>query len=98
MFDALAQQIPYHTLIDTAAVRLDVKRLDLIHPQISGNKFYKLKYNLIEAQKRGCARILTFGGAFSILPPQPTLRIALIFRVSASYGGKSLLIVHLILR
>lgn len=65
MFDALAQQIPYHTLIDTAPVRLDVKRLDLIHPQISGNKFYKLKYNLIEAQKRGCARILTFGGAFS---------------------------------
>lgn len=65
MFDSIAQDIPYHTLIDSSSVRLDLKRLDLIHPHISGNKFYKLKYNLIEAKKRGCDRILTFGGAFS---------------------------------
>ncbi|CAG67658.1 MULTISPECIES: 1-aminocyclopropane-1-carboxylate deaminase/D-cysteine desulfhydrase [Acinetobacter] len=65
MFDSIAQDIPYHTLIDGSPVRLDLKRLDLIHPHISGNKFYKLKYNLIEAKKRGCDRILTFGGAFS---------------------------------
>ncbi|MDQ1208488.1 1-aminocyclopropane-1-carboxylate deaminase/D-cysteine desulfhydrase-like pyridoxal-dependent ACC family enzyme [Acinetobacter baylyi] len=65
MFDSIAKDIPYHTLIDGSPVRLDLKRLDLIHPHISGNKFYKLKYNLIEAKKRGCDRILTFGGAFS---------------------------------
>ena len=40
-------------------------RLDLIHPQISGNKWFKLKYNLEEAKKQGCDTILTFGGAFS---------------------------------
>lgn len=40
-------------------------RLDLIHPQISGNKWFKLKYNLEEARKQGLDTILTFGGAFS---------------------------------
>ncbi|MFC2083905.1 1-aminocyclopropane-1-carboxylate deaminase/D-cysteine desulfhydrase [Bacteroidota bacterium] len=42
-----------------------IKRLDLIHPVISGNKWYKLKYNLIEARKKGYETLLTFGGAFS---------------------------------
>ncbi|SFE13601.1 1-aminocyclopropane-1-carboxylate deaminase [Chitinophaga sp. CF118] len=37
-------------------------RLDLLHPEISGNKWFKLKYNLEAAGKR---RILTFGGAYS---------------------------------
>ncbi|SDG53568.1 1-aminocyclopropane-1-carboxylate deaminase/D-cysteine desulfhydrase [Psychroflexus sediminis] len=46
-------------------VELFVKREDLIHPVISGNKFRKLKYNLLEAQKNGTTDILTFGGAFS---------------------------------
>lgn len=46
-------------------IRLFVKRLDLVHPLISGNKFYKLKYNILEAQAAGHTRLLTFGGAFS---------------------------------
>jgi 1-aminocyclopropane-1-carboxylate deaminase len=46
-------------------VKLSVLRLDLIHPQISGNKWFKLKYNLEEAKKQGHDTILTFGGAFS---------------------------------
>ncbi|QDH81469.1 1-aminocyclopropane-1-carboxylate deaminase/D-cysteine desulfhydrase [Echinicola soli] len=46
-------------------VRLFVKRLDLIHPLASGNKFYKLKYNLETAQQSGHDTVLTFGGAFS---------------------------------
>ena len=37
----------------------------LIHPTISGNKWRKLKYNLIEAKKLGQKTLLTFGGAFS---------------------------------
>lgn len=41
-----------------------VLHLDKIHPLISGNKFYKLKYNLIEAKKHH-QKILTFGGAYS---------------------------------
>lgn len=44
---------------------LDVLRLDLIHPVISGNKWYKLKYNLAHAIREGYKCILTFGGAHS---------------------------------
>ncbi len=36
-----------------------------IHPKISGNKYRKLKYNLVEAKKINQTRLLTFGGAFS---------------------------------
>jgi 1-aminocyclopropane-1-carboxylate deaminase len=37
----------------------------LIHPHVSGNKYRKLKYNLIEAKKTNKKTLLTFGGAFS---------------------------------
>lgn len=40
-------------------------RLDLIHPQIHGNKFFKMKYNLLEAEKNNFDTLLTFGGAYS---------------------------------
>jgi 1-aminocyclopropane-1-carboxylate deaminase len=46
-------------------VLLYIKREDLLHPFISGNKFRKLKYNLIEAQNLHHTKLLTFGGAFS---------------------------------
>lgn len=46
-------------------VQLDVKREDLIHPMISGNKFRKLKYNLEEAKTQHINTLLTFGGAYS---------------------------------
>lgn len=42
-----------------------VKREDLLHPHISGNKWRKLKYNLQEAKAQGKETILTFGGAYS---------------------------------
>ena len=42
-----------------------VKRLDLLHPEVQGNKFYKLHYNLEAAKKLGLSQILTFGGAYS---------------------------------
>lgn len=48
-----------------AGVHLYVKRDDLIHPAVSGNKWRKLKYNLIEARAQGFTSLLTFGGAFS---------------------------------
>lgn len=44
---------------------LKVKREDLIHPQISGNKYRKLNYNIVQARKENKKRLLTFGGAFS---------------------------------
>lgn len=46
-------------------IQVYVKREDLLHTQISGNKFRKLKYNLMQAQKLGHTTLLTFGGAYS---------------------------------
>lgn len=46
-------------------VALYVKREDLIHPFVSGNKYRKLKYNLIQAKLENESSLLTFGGAFS---------------------------------
>ena len=46
-------------------VTLHIKRDDLLHPFVSGNKIRKLKYNLIEAKVQNHQTILTFGGAFS---------------------------------
>ena len=46
-------------------IHVSIKREDLIHPIVSGNKFRKLKYNLLEAKNQNHKTILTFGGAFS---------------------------------
>ena len=46
-------------------ISLHIKREDLLHPIISGNKFRKLKYNLEEAKNQNQKVLLTFGGAFS---------------------------------
>lgn len=46
-------------------MKLYIKREDLLHPYVSGNKFRKLKYNLLESRKQGYGTILTFGGAYS---------------------------------
>ncbi|WP_180125004.1 1-aminocyclopropane-1-carboxylate deaminase/D-cysteine desulfhydrase [Acinetobacter sp. YH12080] len=64
MFESIAHAIPEQT-IQYQGVDLCIKRLDLVHPQISGNKFYKLKYNFIEVQKLGFKQVLSFGGAYS---------------------------------
>jgi 1-aminocyclopropane-1-carboxylate deaminase len=46
-------------------VDLLLKRDDLIHPQLPGNKWRKLKYNLAAAADQGHHTLLTFGGAYS---------------------------------
>jgi 1-aminocyclopropane-1-carboxylate deaminase len=46
-------------------ISLFIKREDLIHPFVSGNKFRKLKYNLLQAKAENQEKLLTFGGAFS---------------------------------
>ncbi len=51
--------------IENSSISLYIKREDLLHPFISGNKFRKLKYNLIQAKKENKDTLLTFGGAFS---------------------------------
>lgn len=52
-------------LSNSFGVELYLKREDRIHPFISGNKYRKLKYNLIEARHQNKTKLLTFGGAFS---------------------------------
>tara|TARA_B100001142_G_scaffold244252_1_gene243518 strand:- start:365 stop:1252 length:888 start_codon:yes stop_codon:yes gene_type:complete len=52
-------------LLKQKSVRLFIKRIDKIHPFVSGNKWFKLKYNINEARKQGIDTLLTFGGAYS---------------------------------
>ena len=53
------------SLFEKAGVSVFVKREDLNHTFVSGNKWWKLKYNLEEAKRQGKETLLTFGGAFS---------------------------------
>lgn len=50
---------------DERQIEVRIKRLDLLHPVVQGNKFYKLHYNLKAAKALGHTRVLTFGGAYS---------------------------------
>ena len=46
-------------------ISMTMKREDLLHPHISGNKWRKLKYNLRDVDRHQFAGIATFGGAYS---------------------------------
>ncbi len=46
-------------------IEIYVKRLDLIHPEVGGNKWYKLRYNIEKAIAEETGTLLTFGGAWS---------------------------------
>ena len=47
------------------SVTLHIKREDLLHPEVSGNKFRKLKYSVLKASELEKNCLLTFGGAHS---------------------------------
>jgi 1-aminocyclopropane-1-carboxylate deaminase len=49
----------------SAGLHVDILREDLLDPEISGNKYRKLKYNVLKAKDSGHDTMLTFGGAFS---------------------------------
>ena len=61
----LPDEPPIIHRFDYEGYTISMLRLDLIHPEISGNKWFKLKYNLLEAQRLQKDTIITFGGAFS---------------------------------
>jgi 1-aminocyclopropane-1-carboxylate deaminase len=69
--DSLNLRIPsplvevHDELLQAREVRLYLKRDDLIHPDLNGNKWRKLKYNLEAARFTGASTLLTFGGAYS---------------------------------
>ncbi|MFD0976581.1 1-aminocyclopropane-1-carboxylate deaminase/D-cysteine desulfhydrase [Salinimicrobium gaetbulicola] len=58
-------EIPNQFVTELNGVSVYMKREDLLHPHVSGNKFRKLKYNLKNAISEGHDTLLTFGGAFS---------------------------------
>jgi len=57
--------IPIQKIDALNGIELFIQREDLRHPFISGNKWWKLKYNIEEAKKLKVHSILTFGGAYS---------------------------------
>jgi len=63
-----SQQESFNQKIDVPnnfGIEVYVKREDVLNSEISGNKFRKLKYNLVEARNLGFTKLLTFGGAYS---------------------------------
>lgn len=67
----LSSLTPAHITVDTVSslfnkeTAVHVLRLDRLHPAISGNKWFKLRYYLEEARARQKKNIITFGGAWS---------------------------------
>ena len=53
------------SFLEAKNIQLNLLRLDLIHPEWGGNKYFKLKYNLKKAKELGLTTILSFGGAYS---------------------------------
>lgn len=65
-----SQQSPRIDSIDCDLLRehdvlLRVLRLDLMHPTLHGNKWFKLKHTIDRIQEQGIATVLSFGGAYS---------------------------------
>jgi 1-aminocyclopropane-1-carboxylate deaminase len=52
-------------LLKEKGVQLFIQRDDQLHPFVSGNKWRKLKYNIVQAKKEAKEGLLTFGGAYS---------------------------------
>src|SRR6476619_511948 len=63
-FHSPEEEILYSPITDHH-VQLFLKRDDLIHPFISGNKWRKLKYHLLKAEENNKNHLVTFGGAYS---------------------------------
>ena len=64
-FNTINAQTIHAAWLTGKKVELDVLRLDEIHPVISGNKWFKLKYYLQDAKASDKTTIATFGGAWS---------------------------------
>lgn len=68
LFDACPRvplQHLQHPVLLQAGVSVALLRLDQTDAVVSGNKWYKLKYNLEWACEQGFRRVLSFGGAYS---------------------------------
>ena len=54
-----------HQIFLENELRVDVLRMDKIHAEISGNKWFKLKYYLEKSRQSGKTTLVSFGGAYS---------------------------------
>jgi len=54
-----------HPVLDEHKIELHIKRDDLLHPIISGNKWRKLKYTLLYTLTHGQQHLISMGGAYS---------------------------------
>jgi 1-aminocyclopropane-1-carboxylate deaminase len=54
-----------HPLVSEQNLKLFILRLDELNPEMSGNKLFKLHYNIAEMKKQGKSTLLSFGGTFS---------------------------------
>lgn len=59
------ENLPLRLDLGSLKPKVDILRLDKIHPLVSGNKWYKLKYNLEHARELGYQRVLSCGGPHS---------------------------------
>lgn len=67
MQNHLADNIKINTCLSLSnrGIYTDILRLDELHPVISGNKWFKLRYYLEAAKSAGASEIITFGGPYS---------------------------------
>jgi 1-aminocyclopropane-1-carboxylate deaminase len=64
-FNKIYTQLINDGILNEKGISLSVLRIDEIHPVVSGNKWFKLKYYLEDAVNKKCDTIATFGGAYS---------------------------------
>ncbi len=91
--------IQYNPIIEPLTYngfRVAVLRLDLLHPEVSGNKWFKLKYNIRAALDQQKDTILTFGGAYSnhIAATAAACKAAGLRSIGFIRGEKPLLLNH----
>lgn len=63
--DSISSEVINLSKFGITSNSLVITREDLLHPFVSGNKFRKLKYNILTAQEQKHLTLLTFGGAYS---------------------------------
>ncbi len=64
-FDAVSVESIKSEVFSSSNISVDVLRLDKLHPVVSGNKWFKLKYYLQQAIADNAKAVATFGGPFS---------------------------------
>ena len=65
MSDPASLLQPVSSFYQEHGISISMLRLDRVHPVVSGNKWFKLRYNLAAATEQGYQQVITVGGAYS---------------------------------